>query len=59
MGRTEACIGFWWGNLKERDNCGDPGVEWRILLKWIFKKWEVGLWIGLSWLRIEIGGGQL
>jgi hypothetical protein len=33
-----ACRGFWWGNLRERDHWGDPGVEGRIILRWIFKK---------------------
>jgi hypothetical protein len=32
MGRREACIGFWWGNLRERDHWGDPGVGGRIIL---------------------------
>jgi hypothetical protein len=32
MGRREACTGFWWGNVKERDHWGDPGVDGRIIL---------------------------
>jgi hypothetical protein len=32
MGWREACIGFWWGNLKERDLWGDPGIDRRIIL---------------------------
>ena len=28
----ETYTGFWWGNLKEREHLGDPGVDWRILL---------------------------
>jgi hypothetical protein len=38
MGRGEVCTVFWWGNLRERDRWGDPGVDGRIMLGWIFKK---------------------
>jgi len=38
---------------------GDPGVDGRILLKWIFRKWDVKAWTGSSWLRIGTGGGHL
>jgi hypothetical protein len=42
MGRGEECKGFWWGNLMERDHWGNPGVDGRIILRWIFRKWDVG-----------------
>jgi len=38
MGREEARTGLWWGNLGERDHWGDPGVDGRIILRWIFRK---------------------
>jgi hypothetical protein len=38
---------------------GDPGVDGRIILKRILRKWNVGVWTGLSWLRIETGCGHL
>ena len=36
--RGEAYTGFWWVNLKERDHFGDPGIDGRIILKWVFRK---------------------
>jgi hypothetical protein len=59
LGRREACIGFWWGNLWERDHWGGPGIDWKIILGWIFMKWDVGVRTGLGWLRIEADGGRL
>jgi hypothetical protein len=43
MERGEAYTGFWWGNLKERGHWGDPGVDGRMILTWIFRKWDVGV----------------
>jgi len=40
-------------------NWGDPGVDGRIILRWTFRKWNVGVWTGSSWLRIGTGGGHL
>ena len=59
MGESTDYTGLWWGNVKERDHLGDPGVNGRIILRWIFRKWDVGLWNGSSWLRIGKGGGHL
>jgi hypothetical protein len=38
MGERKAYIGFWWGNLRKRDNLGDPDVDGRMILRWIFRK---------------------
>jgi hypothetical protein len=38
---------------------GDPRVDERIILKWIYKKWDLGVRTGLGWLRMETGGGHL
>jgi len=39
LGRRQACTGFWWGNLRDRDHLGDPGVDVGIVVRWIFRKW--------------------
>jgi hypothetical protein len=57
--RGEVCAGFWWGNLRERDHCGDPDIDGRIILRWIFWKWKGVVGTGWSWLRVGTGGGHL
>ena len=43
--------------MYERDHWGDPDVDGRIILRWIFRKWGVVVGTGWSWLRIGRGGG--
>jgi len=50
---------FWWGNLRERDHLGDPGVDGMIILRWIVRKRVVEVRAGSSWLKIGTGGGHL
>jgi hypothetical protein len=38
MGKREMHTGYWCQDLREGDLLGDPGVDGRILLKWILKK---------------------
>ena len=44
------CTGFYWGNLRERDHWGDLDVDGRIVLRWIFGKWE-------GWRLDGVGSG--
>jgi len=45
--------------VREGDHLGDPGVDGRIILRWIFSKWDVRVWTGSIWLRIRTGGGLM
>jgi hypothetical protein len=45
------------GKLEGKER--DPGADWRKILRWIFKNWNVRVWTGSSWFRIGTGGGHL
>jgi hypothetical protein len=38
--RGEVHTEFWWGDPREGDHLEDPGIDGRIILRWIFKKWD-------------------
>jgi len=46
-------------NRRERDHWGDLGVDGWIILEWISRRWDMVIWIGLGWPRIETVGGRL
>ena len=58
-GGAEVYAGFWWGNLRGRDHLEDQGIDERIILIRIFRKWYVGAWTESICLRIGTGGGHL
>jgi len=43
-------------DLSERDHLDDPGVNGRLIFKWIFTAWNSGTSSRLTWLRIRTGG---
>jgi hypothetical protein len=42
-GERNGVTGFWWENLRERDNWEDPGIDGRKIIRRIFRKWGCGL----------------
>jgi len=49
-------VGYLENGITEGD---DLGVDGWIILGWISRRWDVGIWTGLGWPRIERGGGRL
>jgi hypothetical protein len=47
------------GNLRERDHLEDLGLDGRIILRWVFSKWDVVAWTGSSWLRTGTCGAYM
>jgi hypothetical protein len=45
------------GKPEGKRHLGDPGIDGRII--WVFRKWDVRVWTGLSWLRKGTDGGHL
>jgi len=48
-----------WENLRERNYLEEPGVVGRMILSWIFRKWDGGAGTGLFWLGITTGDEHL
>jgi len=59
MGEERGCIVSWLGNWRERDHWADLGIVGWIIVRWISRRWDVGIWTGLSRPRIGTGGERL
>jgi len=59
MLRNSQRISLGLGLILWYNHLDDPGLDGRIILRWIFRKWDVGLWIGSIWRRIGTGVGHL
>jgi hypothetical protein len=46
------------GKTEGKSHFEDTDVG-EMILKWLFRKWDVGVWTEFIWLRIGTGGGQL
>jgi hypothetical protein len=47
------------GKPEGKSHLENTGIDGRIIFRWIFRKWDVEAWTGLSWLRIGTGGGYV
>ena len=47
------------GKPEGRRPLGRPRCNGYIILGWISRRWDVGIWTGLGWPRIETAGGRL
>jgi hypothetical protein len=56
-GARRVVYGFLVGKPKRKTPLEDPGVDGRIILRRIFRKWDGEAWAGLIWLRVGTGGG--
>jgi len=52
-GEERGVLGSSWGNRREGDHWGHLGVNGCIILGWISRRWDVGIWTGLGWPRID------
>ena len=59
MGEDRGAYRVLVGKPEGKSHWGDLGVDWWIILGWISRSWDVGMWTGLGWPRVGTGGGRL
>jgi len=58
MGEEREVYRVWVWKPEGKRPLGRPRRRW-MLLGWSSRRWDVGIWTGLGWPRIETGGGRL
>jgi len=59
MGVVRGVFSVLVGKQEGKNHWGDLGVDVWIILGLISRMWNVGMWTGLGWPRIETCGGRL
>ena len=59
MGESVGVYRVLMGKPEGKSSLLDPGIDGRIILRWTFRKWDMEVWTGSSWLRIETSGRHL
>jgi len=59
MGEERGVYRVLLGKPERKNHWGDLGVDGWIILEWMSRRWNVGIWTGLGWPRIETGGRRL
>jgi hypothetical protein len=59
MGEERGECGVLVGKPEGKKHWGDLGVNGWVILVWICRRWDVAIWTGLGWPRIETVGGRL
>jgi len=59
MGEERGVYRVLLGKPEGRRRWGDLGIDGWIILGWISRRWDVGIWTGLGWSWIETVGGSL
>jgi len=59
MGEEREVYGVLLEKPEGRRPLRSPRRRWWMILGWISRRWDVGIWTGLGWPRIETDGGRL
>ena len=59
MGKSRGVYIVLVGKPEGKRPVGRPRLRWEDNIKMDFRKWDVGVWTGSSWLRIGTGGGHV